>query len=251
MPGNHFGANGTSTKAVATNNNKSDSSVLISFGLGLSLASGIALTFLTESFADLGLYLCSLSTFHLLEYLFALTFHPMDCTSDSFLLFQNKKESFALLASMLEYFIEKALIAIPYTRQRIPSFLLGMKGNPKLYVPATVSVMFFQAVRTIAMWTAGYNFHHYIRDNPDPEQTLTTTGIYSLIRHPSYFGWFYWAISTQVLLSNPICTILYAALSWYTFNTRIKIEEETLVRDFGRDYWEYRSRVGVGIPFIK
>lgn len=244
-------AHHTSTKAVATNNNKSDPSVLISFGLGLGLASGVALTFLTESFADLGLYLCSLSTFHLLEYLFALTFHPMDCTSDSFLLFQNKKETLALSASFLEYFIEKALLAIPFTRKRLPSFFLNIKGNPKLYVPAAVSVLLFQMVRTVAMWTAGYNFHHYIRDNPDPEQTLTTNGIYSWLRHPSYFGWFYWAISTQLVLGNPLCTVIYAALTWYTFNTRIKFEEETLVRDFGRAYWEYRSRVGVGIPFIK
>ncbi len=199
---------------------------------------------------DLGLYLCSLSTFHLLEYVFALTFHPMDCTSDSFLLFRNMKETAALVASLLEYFLEKWICTLPSVSNKIPR-LLVMRGRFSVILSATILVIFFQAIRTIAMWTAGYNFHHNIRDNPDPDQTLITTGLYAWSRHPSYVGWFYWSLSTQILLWNPVCVLLHGILYWHTFSVRIKCEEEALVRDFGRDYWEYRSKVGVGIPFIK
>ena len=30
------------------------------------------------------------------------------------------------------------------------------------------------------------------------------------MRHPGYFGWIVWAVGTQVLLLNPICSILFA-----------------------------------------
>jgi protein-S-isoprenylcysteine O-methyltransferase len=214
------------------------------------MAGGLALTFLSETHVGLGLYLCSFSTFHLLEYVFALTFHPMDCTSDSFLLFRNKKEVLALAASVLEYFAGRWIVTIPSVRTRLPRLFLA-RGSPRVILTAAAATLLFQAVRTAAMWTAGYNFHHNIRDNPDPDQTLTTSGLYAWSRHPSYFGWFYWILSTQALLGNPACAVLHGFYFWRTFNARIKCEEEALVRDFGREFWEYRSRVGVGIPFIK
>lgn len=113
-------SNSCSTKAIATNNNRSDPSALISFGLGLVLAGGTALTLLTDNYADLGLYLCTASSGHLLNYIYAMTFHPMYCTSDSFLLFPNSKESMLLLFSFFEYFSQKALIGWTYTRDLIP-----------------------------------------------------------------------------------------------------------------------------------
>lgn len=29
------------------------------------------------------------------------------------------------------------------------------------------------------------------------------------IRHPGYLGWLVWSVGTQVLLINPICTVLF------------------------------------------
>lgn len=31
---------------------------------------------------------------------------------------------------------------------------------------------------------------------------LVTHGVYSIFRHPSYVGWFYWSIGTQVSSGN-------------------------------------------------
>ena len=39
------------------------------------------------------------------------------------------------------------------------------------------------------------NFTHQIRLERDPSHELITTGIYSICRHPSYTGWFYFLVA--------------------------------------------------------
>ncbi len=70
-----------------------------------------------------------------------------------------------------------------------------------------------QGVRTIAMCTCGSNFSHVVKEVNEDGHKLVTNGIYSILRHPAYFGWFYWSIGTQLFLCNPICTIFY---TWVT-----------------------------------
>eukprot|EP01126_Amoeba_proteus_P029139 TRINITY_DN2872_c0_g1_i4.p1 TRINITY_DN2872_c0_g1~~TRINITY_DN2872_c0_g1_i4.p1 ORF type:complete len:400 (+),score=66.80 TRINITY_DN2872_c0_g1_i4:181-1380(+) len=256
-------------KVTAKQNDKSDSSILISYGLGFMLATGLAITFLTENFTDLGLYLCSISSIHLLEYLFMLTFHPKDCSSLSFLPFQSLDENLALLVPFGEYFCHKMLFphsGPTFLNYSSPSWLVYLgrtrislllskflqnKSTPKLYVPFAIATIFFQGIRISAMWTAGFNYHHQLRDVTDVDQRLVTWGVYSWSRHPSYFGYFWWAISTQIMLANPLCLLFYLFFFGRTFYHKIKHEEETLVRDFGRLYLEYKNRVGVGIPFVR
>lgn len=47
-----------------------------------------------------------------------------------------------------------------------------------------------------AEFTAGSNFNHKIQFYKDDNHKLVTTGLYSLSRHPSYLGWFLWAVGT-------------------------------------------------------
>ncbi len=97
----------------------------------------------------------------------------------------------------------------------------------------------------------GTNFNHYVQERRKTGHTLVKTGIYSLVRHPSYFGWFYWSVGTQVLLANPVCAVLYAVSSWKFFSSRITYEEFHLVKFFGRENTEYQRRVSTGIPFVR
>lgn len=30
------------------------------------------------------------------------------------------------------------------------------------------------------------------------------------MRHPGYMGWFIWSVATQLLLVNPVCTLVFA-----------------------------------------
>lgn len=74
--------------------------------------------------------------------------------------------------------------------------------------------------------------------------------VYSYLRHPSYFGWFYWSVGTQLILCNPLCIIAYAIVSWKFFDGRIPFEENTLVKFYGNEYREYARKTPIGIPFI-
>lgn len=73
---------------------------------------------------------------------------------------------------------------------------------------------------------------------------------YSVLRHPSYVGFFYWAIGTQLVLCNPLSTVLYGLAAWTFFSKRIVYEESTLRALFPGDYEDYMSRTYIGIPFI-
>lgn len=107
------------------------------------------------------------------------------------------------------------------------------------------------AARKIAMLTAFNNFDHLIRTRREEHHELVTTGIYSICRHPSYVGWFYWSIGTQIVLCNPICIVAYTLVSWRFFYERVWEEEMTLLHFFGQEYAQYQARVPTGLPFIE
>lgn len=71
------------------------------------------------------------------------------------------------------------------------------------------------------------------------------------LRHPSYFGWYWWSVGTQLLLCNPVCAVLYAAAVSQFFRNRIPYEEAMLIDFFGRSYIEYMRKSRIGIPFVK
>merc|ERR1712013_64978 len=108
-----------------------------------------------------------------------------------------------------------------------------------------------QGIRSAAEFTAGSNFTHLGAVDKRSEHRLVTKGIYAKLRHPSYFGYFIWAIGTQMLLGNPFCTVAYAAVTWKFFSERIEFEERFLVEFFGAEYTKYRAVTPVGIPFIQ
>jgi protein-S-isoprenylcysteine O-methyltransferase Ste14 len=87
------------------------------------------------------------------------------------------------------------------------------------------------------------NFHHLFLN-------VSLRLRYSILRHPSYVGFFYWAIGTQLVLCNPLSTLLYGLAAWTFFSKRIVYEESTLRSLFPGDYEEYISRTYIGIPLM-
>lgn len=73
---------------------------------------------------------------------------------------------------------------------------------------------------------------------------------YKYFRHPSYVGFYYWSIGTQLLLGNPICAVCYTLASWYFFKRRIPYEEGTLLKYFPDEYPRYVASTWSGLPFI-
>lgn len=124
----------------------------------------------------------------------------------------------------------------------------------KQWGPITAAGLALSAVglltRSVAMATASSNFSHIIEGEKRQEHVLVTSGVYALLRHPAYFGFFWWSVGTQLLLANPVCVLAYAVASFEFFRDRIKYEEQLLVEFFGDEYRAYRRRTYIGIPLL-
>ena len=82
------------------------------------------------------------------------------------------------------------------------------------------------------MVQAGSNFNHLVQVKRKEGHVLVTHGIYAGLRHPSYFGFWWWGLGTQVVLGNWICLVGYAVVLWRFFSGRI--ESESFLRLIGK-----------------
>lgn len=74
------------------------------------------------------------------------------------------------------------------------------------------------------MAQAGTNFNHTPQRTKKEGHVLVSTGVYAWLRHPSYFGFFWWALGTQVLVGNKVCLVGYLGALWTFFYRRIRGE---------------------------
>ena len=80
-----------------------------------------------------------------------------------------------------------------------------------------------------------------------PGHTLQTTGIYSVIRHPSYLGLLTIALGWGLAFRAGVGVVL-AALMVPPLLARIRAEERLLQSEFGAQYDAYRARTARLIP---
>lgn len=110
----------------------------------------------------------------------------------------------------------------------VSHYLFGASSSTILRTVSSILLLFGilcmvigQIVRTLAMATAGSNFNHIVQVRRREGHVLVTGGIYSLLRHPSYFGFFWWGLGSQLVLQNVICFVGYALVLWRFFSSRI------------------------------
>ncbi|KAI7154565.1 prenyl cysteine carboxyl methyltransferase-like protein Ste14 [Hortaea werneckii] len=233
--------------SLLPNGSRSLSSIgMQAFCLGLVFAFTISATawLANEGYTiwRLSAFFFCLSIFHFLEFYTTATYNAPHCRAESFLIFSNG----------WHYNTAHALATLEITISSIfPQYQSAL-----VYPPYTIAVGFLlvfaaQVVRSVAMATAGTNFNHTPVQTRKEDHELVTQGIYSWLRHPSYFGFFWWALGTQVLVGNKVCLIGYLIVLWWFFYRRIIAEESTLVKFFGEDYEKFRKRTPTGIPFIR
>lgn len=207
--------------------------------LGLLFIIGIQVTiFAPDSYTVFGPYMMVMSFFHFSEFICIGIVQPTQVSTDSFVLNHSPQYIIAAVISWVEFFVEAY-------------YFPGLKKHFYVSCLGLLICLAGEFLRKAAILTAGRNFHHLVQSHKAKGHTLVTTGVYSLFRHPSYVGWFYWAIGTQILLVNPLCIPAYAVVSWMFFKSRIFIEEITLLNFFGQDYINYQKKVGTGLPFIQ
>ncbi|UCG01945.1 MAG: isoprenylcysteine carboxylmethyltransferase family protein [Candidatus Heimdallarchaeota archaeon] len=81
-------------------------------------------------------------------------------------------------------------------------------------------------------------------------EKVITTGVYSIVRHPQYLGAVLAHLGISILLSALYSLLLTPLLMIYIYLISWK-EEKELVKEFGKDYEEYKAQVPMFIPRIK
>lgn len=221
---------------------------LRAFCLGIALAaSGIAaagILLCTDSpIWRVPFFLFALSIFHFLEFWCTAERNTLVAKIDSFLLTANWP-SYAIAHSAA--FMECAIVSIFFPNRSWTPF--GMA--PWFLALGLFLTLIGQVVRSVAMLQAGASFNHMVQTRKADSHRLVKSGIYSIFRHPSYFGFFYWGLGTQMVLGNVICFVGYTAVLWLFFSRRIRHEEAKLIEFFKDDYIQYRKNVGTRMPFI-
>ncbi|KAL2000985.1 hypothetical protein VTN02DRAFT_2363 [Thermoascus thermophilus] len=224
---------------------------LRAFLLGVTLGTGLCLTVVAHAVVGTPLwrvpfFLAALSLFHFLEYFVTARHNPPQANISAFLLSSNGWQynvahGSALAECLLAWLFPDASYNHYFTRTAVA-----------VQVTLGLALMALgQTVRTLAMAHAGRNFNHTVQVQRRAGHTLTTTGVYRVLRHPSYFGFFWWGLGTQLVLGNVVCLLAYAVVLWVFFSRRIQREEKYLILFFGDEYVEYRRRTWVGIPGIR
>jgi len=194
---------------------------LRAFLLGLTLGTSLLLTLhllssTTSPLWRIPFFLSTLSLFHFLEYWTTATYNTRFASISAFLLSQNGSAyNVAHTAAVLECLL--AHLLFPDV-----SWLGFSRRQPALIALGLAMIVVGQATRTVAMAQAGSNFNHTLQMKRDAAHELVTGGIYGWLRHPSYFGFFWWGLGTQVVLGNGLCLVGYTAVLWKFFSARIK-----------------------------
>ena len=193
---------------------------LLGFASGTTLTLSI-LSFFTSTalpLPHLPLFLFALSTFHFLEYYTTARFNTSHATISAFLLTSNGLAyNLAHTSAIVEYILTTSLWPSYSLHALLPSSL------QTLYTSLGIFLMVLgQAVRSTAMAQAGQSFNHTVQQRRRDSHILVTQGVYSVLRHPSYFGFFWWAVGTQVWLGNGLALLAYVLVLWKFFSGRIE-----------------------------
>jgi protein-S-isoprenylcysteine O-methyltransferase Ste14 len=111
-----------------------------------------------------------------------------------------------------------------------------------------LGVILFFAGGTLRIWPVyvlGRRFSGLVAIQP--EHKLVTSGIYGVIRHPSYLGLIVNALGWALAFRSGV-GVLLAALTIPPVLARIRAEEALLHAHFGAEYDAYRSRTSRLVP---
>jgi protein-S-isoprenylcysteine O-methyltransferase Ste14 len=93
--------------------------------------------------------------------------------------------------------------------------------------------------------TSGRNTANQVADS------LNTTGIYSIVRHPLYLGNFWMWLGPALMTGNFWFIIAFTLLYWVYYEKIMFAEEQFLRRKFGEEYINWSSRTPAFIPNFK
>ncbi len=160
-------------------------------------------------------------------------------------------KNYAMLSSS-EFIFWIALFILPQ-----PTFTIPILSNSVITV-ADLSIPIVHLVVSLPLIAVGAWFGiegvretgmELAETHCSPKKILDK-GIYSIVRHPQYFGWILAHIGISILLSvwysmlfTPVLIVCVYVIS--------KKEEVELIREFGEEYAHYKENVPMLVPGLK
>lgn len=247
----------------------------------LCAISGAYMAYNANEFWRIPAFVASLSVFHFMEFWTTARYNTRTADTSAFLLSANGNAyRIAHLSAIVECFVTNYVRRHTSYSMSLTSLLPAPYnalpfGQAGLWL-GIVLVVVGQVIRSLAMVQAGQSFNHIVQHSKQESHKLINKGIYKVFRHPSYFGFFWWGVGTQLVLGNTVCLAGFSYVLWLFFAVRIegefilrclclrvkhelffvvgadkrKGEEKLLIQFFGKEYEDYRRSVKVWIPFI-
>ena len=132
---------------------------------------------------------------------------------------------------------------------------LGLQNFGRFPLSGKISIgvgTFLIALGLAIRWLAILTLRRYFTSNVQilKDHQIVSYGFYSLIRHPAYAGSLLSFLGLGLAFNSwPACITIFVPVS-LAFLYRIKVEEEALLKAFGKEYDAYRQRTKKLIPFI-
>ena len=82
-------------------------------------------------------------------------------------------------------------------------------------------------------------------------RNLVVSGPYKCTRNPMLFGTFLIYLAFALFINSITAVVLVSAIFVFMLTVVVKMEEKRLLKDFGKQYDEYRKKVSVFIPWFQ
>jgi protein-S-isoprenylcysteine O-methyltransferase Ste14 len=109
--------------------------------------------------------------------------------------------------------------------------------------------IFGQIIRIITVGFAPKNTSGRNTTGGQIADELNVTGIYSIVRHPLYFGNFFMWLGPVLFLKSVWFTVIFGLIYWLYYERIMFAEEQFLRRKFGEAYDKWSETVSSFIPF--
>jgi protein-S-isoprenylcysteine O-methyltransferase len=202
----------------------------LGIALGISSLISAELAYFDYSIWRAPFFIAVLAVFHYLEFDSTARYNPSDAATTSFLLLSNGiaysvAHATAMSECLLRYCLRSGYKPEWLAWPRSWSWSEpGLMPDVDSRVPVGVGIFLIvmgQLCRREAMRKAKTSFNHLVQFYKKEDHVLVTDGIYAISRHPAYFGFYWWAMGTQLVLGNHFCTVAYAVVLWKFFSHRI------------------------------
>jgi protein-S-isoprenylcysteine O-methyltransferase Ste14 len=142
------------------------------------------------------------------------------------------------------------LLAIPVVIFTDTSYLDPGAKEILMWVAVSLSILGF-IIRAISIGTTPKGTSGRNTKEGQVAESLNTTGIYSIVRHPLYVGNYFMWIGIVLFTFNFEFVVIVTLAFWLYYERIMFAEERFLERKFGDNYMEWASRTPAFIPCLR